>query len=125
MGKYQSRVVRKIEPSFVNRQIHPIWRGVGFAFMILIPFMSYFTADWFLKENVRQHWVEFPANLLIKAQGVPEDLLIRIIVTVVLMLILYAVLTFFSLIIFRLFAPPRYGPLDVPPISYRGKPYKR
>lgn len=87
--------------------------------------MSYFTADWFLTENVRKHWLEFPTNLLIKAQGVPEDLLIRIIITVALMLVLYAILTFFSLIIFRIFAPPRYGPLDVPPLKFRGKPYKR
>ncbi len=93
--------------------------------MILIPFMSYFTADWFLKENLRQHWVEFPANLLIKVQGLPEDLLIRIIITVALMVVLYALLTFFSLLIFRAFAPPRYGPLDVPPLKYKGRPYRR
>ncbi len=124
MGKYQ-RNVRPLQPSFSNRKIHPIWRGVGFAMMILIPFMSYFAADWFLTENVRKHWVEFPANLLIKTQGLPEDLLIRIIVIVALMIILYALFTFVSLIIFSIFAPPRYGPLDVPPITYRGRPYKR
>ena len=124
MSKYQ-RNVRPLEPSFVNRRIHPIWRGVGFAFMILIPFMSYITADWFLTENVRKHWVEFPTNLLINVKGLPEDLMIRIIVTVALMIILYALLTFFSLLIFRIFAPPRYGPLDVPPVKYSGRPYKR
>ncbi len=124
MSKYQ-RNVKPLQPSFSNRKIHPIWRGVGFAFMILIPFMSYFTADWFLKENLRQHWVEFPANLLIKVQGLPEDLLIRIIITVALMVVLYALLTFFSLLIFRAFAPPRYGPLDVPPLKYKGRPYRR
>ncbi len=124
MSKYQ-RNVRPLPPSFTNRKIHPIWRGVGFAFMILIPFMSYITADWFLGENVRRHWVEFPTNLLINVKGLPEDLVIRIIVTVALMVVLYALLTFFSLIILRLFAPPRYGPLDVPPIKYSGRPYKR
>ncbi len=124
MSKYQ-RNVRPLAPSFTNRRIHPIWRGVGFAFMILIPFMSYITADWFLTENVRKHWVEFPANLLIKVQGLPEDLVIRIIVTVALMVILYALLTFFSLLVMSIFGPPRYGPLDVPPVKYGGRPYKR
>jgi hypothetical protein len=124
MSKYQ-RNVRPLEPSFGNRKIHPIWRGVGFAFMILIPFMSYITTDWFLTENVRRHWIEFPANLLIDVKGLPEDLVIRIIVTVALMVILYALLTFFSLLIFSVFAPPRYGPLDVPPVKYSGRPYKR
>jgi hypothetical protein len=46
-------------------------------------------------------------------------------VTVALMVILYALLTFFSLLIFSVFAPPRYGPLDVPPVKYSGRPYKR
>ncbi len=124
MSKYQ-RNVRPLEPTFINRKIHPIWRGVGFAMMILIPFMSYVTADWFIKENVRQRWVEFPTSLLIKVQGLPEDLVIRIIITVALMIILYAILTFFSLLILRIFGSPRYGPLDVPPIKYSGRPYKR
>src|SRR5512143_2044352 len=101
MTKYQ-RVKRPLEPSFGNRKIHPIWRGVGFAMMVLIPFMSYITTDWFLTENVRKHWVEFPTNLLINVQGLPEDLVIRIIITVALMIVLYALLTFFSLLVFSL-----------------------
>jgi len=124
MGKYQNRYQGKLEPSYLNRKMHPIWRGVGFAFMILIPIFSYVSADLFLTENNRAKWVVFPANFYLVNQPDPE-LLIRILITIVFMLILYALLTFVSLLIFRLFAPPRYGPLDVPPTGYHGRPYKR
>jgi hypothetical protein len=125
MGKYQTRITKKEEPSRNSRQIHPIWRGVGFVFMVLIPIMSYAIARLFLDENMAKGWVTFPQNFYLRGTPLPEDIFILIIIVVVLMIILYALLTFFSLIVFRLFAPPRYGPLDVPPISYHGKPYKR
>ena len=35
------------------------------------------------------------------------------------------ILQFFYFLIMRLFAPSRYGPYDVPPVTYKGKPYKR
>ena len=125
MGKYQIRYARPIEPSRNSRQMHPIWRGVGFAFMILIPIMSYALARLFLDENVSKQWIVLPKNLLLHTPPLPEDLLILIMIMIILMLIIYAVVTFFSLLIFRVFAPPRYGPLDVPPITYHGKSYKR
>jgi hypothetical protein len=124
MGKYSNRNSAKLEPSFMNRKVHPVWRGVGFAFMILIPIFSYVSADLFLVENARSHLVVFPNNLYLIGQPDPQ-LLIRILITIVFMLILYALLTFVSLLVIRMFAPPRYGPLDVPPTGYHGKPYKR
>jgi hypothetical protein len=123
MSKY-NRFQNKLEPSYMNRKIHPIWRGVGFAFMILIPIFSYVSATLFLAENTRNRWLVFPQNFYLVGQPDP-DLLIRILITIVFMLILYALLTFVSLVIFRFFAPPRYGPLDVPPSGYHPKPYKR
>ena len=126
MGKYQSHYERPSEPSQNNRQMHPIWRGVGFALMILIPIMSYALARLFLDENLSKQWIVLPKNLLLlNTPPLPEDLLILIMIMIILMLILYAIVTFFSLLIFRIFAPPRYGPLDVPPITYHGKSYKR
>jgi hypothetical protein len=124
MGKYNNRYQGEVKPSFMNRKVHPVWRGVGFAFMILIPIFSYVSADLFLIENARSRWVIFPNNFYLAPPADPQ-LLIRILITIVFMLILYAILTFVSLLIIRTFAPPRYGPLDVPPTGYHGKPYKR
>jgi hypothetical protein len=125
MGKYSSRMSKAPEPSQNSRQVHPIWRGVGFVFMFLIPIMSYAIARLFLDENAAKGWVIFPKNFYITGSPLPQDIVIVGICTIVLMIILYSVLTLFSFIIFRMFAPPRYGPLDVPPITYRGKQYRR
>ncbi len=125
MGKYQTRITKQVEPSRNSRQIHPIWRGVGFVFMVLIPIMSYAIARLFLDENMRTGWVSFPENMYLKGTPLPQDIFILVIIVVMLMIFMYALLTLFSLIIFRVFAPPRYGPLDVPPIPYHGKSYRR
>ena len=125
MGKHRIQSTRQMEPSRNNRQLHPIWRGVGFGLMILIPIMSYALARLFLDENVNKQWITFPKNIYLQNPPLPSDLLILILIMVVLMIVMYAVFTLLSLIILRMFGEPRYGPLDVPPITYHGKPYKR
>ncbi len=126
MGKHRlNSSSRPMESSQNNRPAHAIWRGVGFGMMILIPVMSYALARLFLDENMTKGWIVFPKNMYIQTPPLPNDLLILIIIMIVLMLVMYAFFTLFSLIIFRFFAPPRYGPLDVPPITYKGKSYKR
>ena len=65
MGKYQTRYTRPSGPSSNNRQMHPIWRGVGFAFMILIPIISYALARLFLDANVTKQWIVLPKDLLL------------------------------------------------------------
>jgi hypothetical protein len=92
--------------------------------MILIPVMSWLTADSFLKENNIQRWIVFPSSFYLTDVADPT-ILVKIITTIGFMLIMYGTLTLISFLIFRMFAPPRYGPQDAPPVSYRGKQYKR
>ena len=125
MGKYRMESSRQMTPSKNSRQMHPIWRGVGFGMMVLIPVMSYALARIFLDENATKGWLTFPKNMYLQNTPLPSDILILIGIMIVFMLVMYAIFTLFSLIIFRMFAPPRYGPLDVPPITYHGKNYKR
>jgi hypothetical protein len=125
MGRHRIDSSQQMAPSKNNRQLHVIWRGVGFGLMVLIPVMSYALARLFLDENIKQGWITFPQNMYLRNTPLPQDLLILILIMLILMLIMYAIYTLFSLIIFRMFAPPRYGPLDVPPITYKGKQYKR
>jgi uncharacterized membrane protein YidH (DUF202 family) len=125
MGKYRRESSQSLMPSKNSRPMHAVWRGVGFGMMILIPVMSYALARLFLDENVNKGWITFPKNMYLQNPPLPNDLLILILIMIVFMLVMYAIFTLFSLIIFRLFAPPRYGPLDVPPITYHGKNYKR
>ena len=38
---------------------HPIWRGIGFAMMILIPIISYFGSEAFLLYGSKYGWTSF------------------------------------------------------------------
>jgi hypothetical protein len=123
MGKY-SRNAKPLERSYLNREIHPIWRGVGCALMVLVPIQAYFLGIYFFDENIKNRWIVFPPSFYLKDLPDP-NLLIKGVIMLAIALVLYAILTFFVFIIMRAVAPPRYGPLDVPPVTYKGRQYKR
>ena len=123
MAKFNARQSGPMRPSRLNRGIHPIWRGVGFALMILAPIVAWFSAELLLLENFRTGLVPIPQNLIIQWQD--PYILVRLIVTAFITLVLYLIFTMVFFIIERIFGPSRYGPLDVPPVSYKGKSYKR
>lgn len=122
MTKYQSYSTREKTPK--KKEIHPIWRGVGFALIILIPILSYASSILLLDANRANGWVKIPQELVIKGWGDP-NLLMKIILTVVLSILLYGVFSLITFVLYSSLGPPRYGPYDVPPVQYRGKRYKR
>jgi quinol-cytochrome oxidoreductase complex cytochrome b subunit len=101
-----------------KKEIHPIWRGIGFIFLILIPILSYVGALTLLEENGKRGWFGIPRELLVPIFD--PYLGVKIGIAVVLMVILYGLYTLLSFIVFSIAAPPRYGPFDVPPQRYRG-----
>ncbi len=117
MGKYTDY---KRQPSLSEREtstkLHPIWQGVGFGLMILTPLLGYFGALALLEENSRRNWVTISADLL--APGKDPLLYAKIILTVALTLVIFTVFQLFTYVLYRLFGPSRYGPLDVPPVAY-------
>ena len=118
MGKYSSYSTREREP-VKKQETHPIWRGVGLAMMLLIPFLSYVGALAFIEENNKAHWVAVPTDLIIRGQD--PWLVIKILLTLAIAFVLYALFMLVTFIMMRLFAPPRLGPYDVPRVAYRGK----
>lgn len=117
-GSYQRESTR--EEREARRQIHPVWRGVGFALMILIPILSYAATEVILTRNATANWFPLPTDLAASRgdflyNGDPW-LYLKIILTVTIMLVLYGIFTLLTFIITSIFAPPRYGPLDAPPI---------
>ncbi len=135
--KYSQRQAPMSKDSKMFPKIHPIWRGVGFALMVLAPIMAYATSEILLADNANTGWMKIPTDLIVKCPNPdffgsilckfsPDPMiLVKIIATLVLTLVFLVILQFFYFIVMRLFAPPRYGPLDVPPVTYKGKPYKR
>ncbi len=121
MGKYDTYSLKDQKPR--RREIHAIWRGIGFAMGVLIPILAYIGMLIILEENSKRGWFFIPRDLISKYM---EPLLyVKIIITVMLMFIFYAIFLFLTALITRILAPPRYGVYDVAPQSFRGKKKSR
>jgi hypothetical protein len=97
--------------------------------MILIPIMAYAGAVLLVQMNLEKRWLPAPA-LLMQTVTIPylgsfPGLYANLLVTVVLSLIGFSVLTALYSLIYRMFGPPQYGPLDAPPGEYRYKNTRR
>ncbi len=119
MGKYTSYSTREKESAKKKPETHPIWRGIGLAMIFLIPFLAYVSSLAILEENSKSHWYPLPADLLVKGQD--PNLLIKVLLTLAITFLLYALFMLITFVMMRLFAPSRLGPYDVPRVEYRGK----
>jgi hypothetical protein len=106
-----------------QKQAHPIWRGVGFGLMVLLPIISYATALILIDMNNTERWIMIPRDLLVRNQD--PLLLIKFLLTIILMAGFAIVLTLIFQLLYSIFGPSRYGPTDVPPVAGRFKKYKR
>ena len=107
-----------------QNEIHPIWRGIGFVMMLIIPFLSYVGAMALLQENAKEHWVRIPADMLIRWGNDPM-IGVKVLLTVLIAFALYLLFMMVTFMLNRVIAPPRYGPTDVPQATYRGKKSSR
>lgn len=118
MGKYSGRMVQ--EPlRDRNRQAHPVWRGVGLILMLLTPVIAIFGSIALVDANTQAGWVAIPRDILAKGVGDPL-LYVKIIVGLVIFMVVTVFFRLITFILYGAFGPSRYGPLDVPPVSYKG-----
>jgi hypothetical protein len=109
---YQPKSRRTIIPP-----IHPVWRGIGCFLLILLPIVAFAGAKILVQTNSRQRWVQMPSELMgaftlpIIGRVFYADLAL----TVILIVIGFAILTVAYSVIYRIIGIPRYGPLDSPP----------
>ncbi|GAB4503532.1 MAG: hypothetical protein Fur0043_05240 [Anaerolineales bacterium] len=140
MSKYRS-AVRRPEPRIVRQQ-HPIWRGIGCLIMVIVPIISYGIAVLTLPIFGSIGWLPYeltspmqvPAllwkylpNLAQFLQPVlgAANLKAYLALTVVYIIFLGGLMAFFYALLYQMFGPPRYGPLDAPPPRVKVKQYKR
>jgi quinol-cytochrome oxidoreductase complex cytochrome b subunit len=121
MGKYESYTTNK--PKARKREIHAIWRGIGFILIILIPVLSYVGTLLLLEENAKRGWFFIPKDLI--SPYVEPYFFVKIILTVVIMFVFYSIFLFIAALINRIIAPPRYGVYDVPAQAFHGKKKSR
>jgi hypothetical protein len=93
--------------------------------MIIIPIMAYAGAVLLVEENIKQGWLPTPLifsrTILLPLVGGVPHLYANLIVTLVLSLIGFGVLVTIYTIMYAMIGPPRYGPVDSPPLPRRPK----
>ena len=121
--------------------VHPVWRGIGCIMMILVPMMSIVGAMVLIDTGTKEGW-PIPQELLgnprfpALAYQIPVlDNIARTIsnvnnlygialISLVFMILGFAIISMFYSFAYRMMGPSRYTPLDAPEVP-RGKRYKR
>jgi hypothetical protein len=104
-------------------KVHPVWRGVGFAFMILIPVMSYAATTILLEQNNIYGWF-IPTKDMLAKEGhllyylIPDPwIYIKIGLFLLCMIILFTIFMVVSFPIMGMFGiNPKNDPFYVPPV---------
>lgn len=139
MGKY-SKYQR---PTFEKpKGQHPVWRGIGFLLIILIPIIAFASAMLLVDMGMKNAWpiprgllgyVHFP-EWVWKAPVLPflarpiasfPNLWAVLIAFISMLVLISGVFTTVYAIIRRIIGPSRFSAVDAPPARYTPKSYKR
>lgn len=120
-GNYDAQMQRDLKER--RKEIHPVWRGVGFLLIFITPIMGYFGALALIALNEKSKWFSIPRDFL--ADGADRLLYVKIGLTIILAFLFYSFLQLITFIVMQSLGPSRYGPYDVPPVRYRGKRHSR
>jgi len=109
-------------------QVHPIWRGIGCILFIISPVIAYSASHILIQMNAKNDWVNIPSDLS-KTIRIPipgfglavPNLYAKIIITFVILLLASGLLMIIYTLLYQIFGPSRYGPLDAKPIRKKSK----
>jgi len=99
--------------------IHPVWRGIGLILMVVLPVGSYLLASMLIENKEQFSWIIIPTDLILNKYPSDPLILVRLFYALIILILVSAILAFFTFLIASLFGPSRYDPYDVPP--YRVK----
>lgn len=106
-------------PKVKKYDVHPVWRGVGCLLMMIVPVMAYAGSVLLLEANARNGWMPVGSELLqtvaVPVLGAIPHLYANLILTVVLSLIGFSLLTVVFAVFTRIVAPPPPS-FDAPPV---------
>jgi hypothetical protein len=109
-----------------RQRIHPVWRGVGCALMVLIPIIAFAGANVLLDLNGKNNWFPLPADLIAR----PGDFLyayiadpmihIKLIIMLAIAAVLFGLITWVSFIVIGSFGmSDKNDPYYVAPVRRR------
>lgn len=141
MGKYSSYNRQQARPR--ANGVHPVMRGIGCVMFVLVPILSYGIAVLLVNYGYSHGW-PIPPNwfgtptihpLLLKLHGLQpiwdflvlqNNLIANLIFTIAIIVVIGGIMSIIYGYMYTIFGPPRYGPMDVPPIrGVKVKRYKR
>lgn len=125
-----------------NRGVHPVMRGIGCIMMVIVPILAYGVSLLLVDYGTRNGWPIPPDwlgtptfnPLLWRISGVASilpflqaqtNLTANLIFTAAITIVTGGLMSVLFGYIYQIFAPPRYGPTDVPPPRIKTKRYKR
>ncbi len=125
-SKYREYATTRQTSNRDYQRVHPVWRGVGFAFIVLIPIISYAATEVLLQQNGIHNWFPLPVDMLARPGQllyslIPDPMLyIKALFFVAFLLVLFAVFTFFSFLVSGIFGvSAKKDPFYVPPVRKR------
>jgi hypothetical protein len=139
MTKYTVASQRAVRPE--ERQVAPIWRGIGCIMILVIPVISYMlaalTVRWALAQDMPVPYqlignpvlppVLYQTGLAPIADFIAsqENLYAILLVAVLYTVIIGGIISLVYALIYKVVGPPRYGPLDAPTPNIKVQRYKR
>jgi len=111
MPKY-NQYQRTATPVKEKTKIHPVWRGIGCVMIVIIPILSYLTANLLIKSRGSLSWVMIPQDLVF-AQLKDPLLWVKVFYAAVIAMILFLMMGVITFVIDKFFGPSKRGPYDV------------
>jgi len=118
-----SQRYREPEPEH-REKVHPIWRGIGCLLLIIIPIMAFAGSILLVESGLPQQYIRMTPELatLVNVEGFGRiPLYYILIVTGVVSVLGFVVMTVIYAVVYRVTGKSRYGPLDAPPIKRKTK----
>lgn len=97
-----------------KKPIHPVWRGIGCALLIIIPVISYVAGDYLVSNASLIKWVIIPQDMIVHQFVADPLILVRLLYMAIFVFVLYLLLTVITFVVNHYLGPSRYGPFDVP-----------
>lgn len=140
MGKYQSSAKKVVKER--SRDVHVAWRGIGCLMMLIVPIMSIALGYETIKYGLDNNWAipyqllglpRFPdwfylssgiMTLVSPIAGI-NHFYAYAAMSILYMVLLSGIMSVVYAFVYRMIAPPRYGPLDVERPNIKVKRFKR